>query len=122
MVYSMLIDYFPLILTIIFGFGFGVLFMYLSEFLGAKRSTKGKSTTYESGMVPYGTARDRFSVKFYMVAVSFIIFDIEVVFLYPFAVQFKQMGLPGIIAMSIFIFVLLLGYFYEKRKGGFEWD
>ena len=118
----MLIDYIPLIITIIFGFGFGVMFMYLSEFLGARRSTKGKTTTYESGMIPYGTAQDRFSVKFYMVAVSFIIFDIEVVFLYPWAVQFKQMGLPGIVAMSFFIFVLLLGYFYEKRKGGFEWD
>lgn len=118
----MLIDYIPLIITIIFGFGFGALFMYLSEYLGARRSTKGKITTYESGMVPFGTARDRFSVKFYMVAVSFIVFDIEVVFLYPWAVRFKEMGVPGIAAMGIFIFVLLLGYFYEKRKGGFEWD
>lgn len=118
----MLIDYIPLIITIIFGFGFGVMFMYLSEYLGARRSTKGKITTYESGMIPHGTARDRFTVKFYMVAVSFIVFDIEVVFLYPWAVRFKEMGAPGIVAMGIFIFVLLLGYFYEKRKGGFEWD
>ncbi len=118
----MIIDYIPLIFTILFGFGFGLMFMKLSEWLGARRSTKGKVTTYESGMIPYGTARDRFSVKFYMVAVSFIIFDIEVVFLYPWAVQFKKMGVPGIAAMGIFFLILLFGYFYELRKGGFEWD
>ncbi len=97
-------------------------FLKLSEWLGARRTTSEKFTTYESGMIPFGNARDRFSVKFYMVAMSFIIFDIEVVFLYPWAVQFKEMALPGIIAMAIFILVLLLGYFYEKKKGGFEWE
>lgn len=114
--------YLPLLITVIFGFGFGLIFLKLSEWLGARRATPEKYSTYESGMIPFGNARDRFSVKFYMVAMSFIIFDIEVVFLYPWAVQFKEMAAPGIIAMAIFILILLLGYFYEKKKGGFEWE
>jgi NADH-quinone oxidoreductase subunit A len=118
----MVIDYIPLIIMLVFGFAFALIFMILSEWLGARRKTKGKLTTYESGMIPFGTARDRFSVKFYMVAVSFIVFDIEVVFLYPWAVQFKQLGLPAISAMAIFFLVLFFGYFYELRKGGFEWE
>ena len=79
--------YLPLIFMLIFGFGVAVAFMFLSEWLGARRETDGKKSTYESGMPPRGTARDRFSVKFYMVAVSFIVFDVEVVFLYPWAVS-----------------------------------
>jgi len=103
-------------------FGFAVLFLVLSEWLGARRATKEKETTYESGMEPVGTARERFSVKFYMVAVSFIVFDIEVVFLYPWAVQFRSLGLAAFISMMIFVVILFVGYFYELRKGGLDWD
>ncbi len=115
-------QYLPLIFILVFGFGVGLIFMVLSEWLGARRKTKAKQTTYESGMPIFGTARDRFSVKFYMVAVSFIVFDIEVVFLYPWAVRFKELGLTVFIAMAIFIFILFAGYFWEVRKGGLEWD
>jgi NADH-quinone oxidoreductase subunit A len=73
-------------------------------------------------MVPIRSARERFSVKFYLVAMSFIVFDIEVVFLYPFAVMFNSLGTVAIIAMLIFIIILFIGYFYELRKGGLEWD
>lgn len=118
----MLQSYLPLILMVVFGFGVGVAFLFLSEWLGARRRTEGKATTYESGMPPVGTARERFSVKFYMVAVSFIIFDIEVVFMYPWAVRFNALGLTAFIAMIIFIFVLFAGYYWEYKKGGFEWD
>jgi NADH-quinone oxidoreductase subunit A len=118
----MLENYIPLLVMVVFGFVFAVLFALMSEWLGARRTTKGKQTTYESGMIPFGTARERFSVKFYLVAMSFIVFDIEVVFLYPWAVQFKNFGALPIATMAIFIIVLLAGYFYELRKGGFEWD
>ena len=118
----MLVDYFPLILMVLIGFGFAVLFLILSEWLGARRRTPEKETTYESGMEPVGTARERFSVKFYMVAVSFIVFDIEVVFLYPWAVQFKQLEFAALLSMLIFIFILFAGYYYELKKGGFNWD
>lgn len=73
-------------------------------------------------MIPYGSASDRFSIKFYLTAVSFLIFDIEVVFIYPWAVQLRELGMQGFIAMTIFIVVLLIGLFYEIKKGGLKWD
>lgn len=118
----MIEQYLPLIFMIVFGFIIAVAFMVLSEWLGARRRTYGKQTTYESGMLPHGTARERFSVKFYMVAVSFIVFDVEIVFMYPWAVQFGSLGISAFIAMMIFIAILLAGYFYELKKGGLEWD
>lgn len=115
-------DYLPLIIMIVVGFITAIAFMYLSEWLGARRETEEKQTTYESGMLPRGTARDRFSVKFYMVAVSFIIFDIEVVFMYPWAVQFGALGITAFWAMLVFIVILFAGYYYELKKGGFQWN
>ncbi|GAB5465671.1 MAG: NADH-quinone oxidoreductase subunit A [Candidatus Kapaibacteriales bacterium] len=100
----------------------GVAFVYLSEWLGARRTTAGKQSTYESGMIPIGTAQDRFSIKFYLTAVSFIVFDIEVVFMYPWAVQIRELGYTPFIAMMIFIVILLVGLFYEIKKGGIKWD
>jgi len=81
-----------------------------------------KFTTYESGMDPIRTARERFSVKYYMVAVLFIIFDIEIVFMYPWAVTFRDLGLQGFIVMFVFVFILLVGFYYIWRKGALEWD
>lgn len=118
----MLESYLPLLIMLIIGFSVGLLFMLLSEWLGARRSTAEKQTTYESGMIPRGTARDRFSIKFYMVAMSFIVFDIEVVFMYPWAVKLGDLGMSAFWAMFVFIMVLFVGYFYEFKKGGFEWD
>ena len=118
----MLEEYIPLMFMIIIGFGFAVVFMMASEWLGARRQTYGKGTTYESGMVPKGSARDRFTIKFYLVAVSFIVFDLEVVFLYPWAVQAIELGTGAFIAVLIFISVLLAGLVYEIKKGGLDWD
>ncbi len=118
----MTLEYIPLVFMLVFGFGIATVFMYLSEILGAKRSTKEKNTTYESGMTPFKTARDRFSVKFYLVAMLFLVFDIEIVFMYPWAVQFKQLGSTGFIAMMLFIVLLLSGYIYVIKKGALKWD
>ncbi len=118
----MLIEYIPLILMVVVGFGFAIIFLFAAEWLGARRTTSEKRSTYESGMIPFGNARERFSVKFYLVAVSFIVFDIEVVFLYPWAVQLSELGLTAFIAVIIFIVVLFAGYFYEVLKGGLDWD
>ncbi len=115
-------EYVPLFIMVIVGFVVGLSFTVLSEILGAKRTTKEKGTTYESGMIPFGTARERFSIKFYMVAVSFIVFDIEVVFMYPWAVQLRELGVQGLLAMSTFIIILLAGLYYEIKKGGLRWD
>jgi NADH-quinone oxidoreductase subunit A len=120
--FNILWDYLPLIIMVLLGLFFGVQFVLLSEILGARRGTKGKQTTYESGMVPIGTAQERFSIKFYMTAVSFIVFDIEVVFLYPWAVQMRDLGIPALVAAIIFIVILLIGLYYEIKKGGMKWD
>lgn len=114
--------YIPLTLMIVLGFSFALLFLALSAWLGARRETPLKTTIYESGMEPVGTARNRFSVKFYMVAVSFIVFDIEVVFLYPYAIQVVELGILPFIGVFLFIIILLIGFYYELKKGGFEWD
>lgn len=118
----MLENYIPIIIMMAGGVLFGFVMMKLNEWLGPKRPTEEKFTTYESGMEPVRSARERFSVKFYMVAVLFILFDIEVVFLYPWAVTFRQLGTMGFITMFVFIFILLIGYYYIWRKGALEWD
>ena len=118
----MLENYIPIFLMIAAGFGFGFVTMKVNEWLGPKRPNAEKLSTYESGMEPVRSAHERISVKYYMVAMLFIIFDIEVVFLYPWAVSFKELGLAGFITMTIFITILLVGFYYIWRKGALEWD
>lgn len=115
-------EYIPLVIMIVFGFGMASLFMYLSEALGARRVTKEKETTYESGMQPFSNAKDRFSVKYFLVAMLFILFDIEIVFMYPWAVQFRQLGSTAFVAMILFMVLLLSGYIYIIKKGALKWD
>ena len=115
-------EFIPLIFMILFGFGMAFLFMLFSEILGARRNTQEKRTTYESGMQPIKTARERFTVKFYLVAMLFLVFDVEIVFMYPWAVQFKELGTNGFVAMLLFIVLLLAGYIYIIRKGALKWD
>lgn len=118
----MLESYVPIFVMIAGGITFGVVMVKLNEWFGPRRPTEEKLTTYESGMEPVRSARERFSVKFYMVAMLFILFDIEVVFLYPWAVSFRQLGLAGFVTMAVFIVILFIGYFYVWRKGALEWD
>ncbi len=77
---------------------------------------------YESGMIPLGDTRERFSVKFYMVAISFIVFDLETIFLVPWAVRMRELGFSAFVAMLLFVAVLSLGLVYEWKKGGLEWE
>jgi len=118
----MIDHYIPIGLLMLFAVSFGIVMSKASEWLGPKNPTEEKLSTYESGMEPIGTARERFSVKFYLVAVLFIIFDVEVVFLYPWAVNFRMLGLYGYVVMFIFIATLLLGFLYVWRKGALEWN
>ena len=118
----MLEAYIPIFVMIAGGVIFGVVMMKLNEWFGPRRPTDEKLSTYECGMEPVRTARERFSVKFYMVAVLFILFDIEVVFLYPWAVSFRQLGVGGYVTMLVFIVILLIGFYYVWRKGALEWD
>jgi NADH-quinone oxidoreductase subunit A len=93
-----------------------------SHKLSAHRPTPEKDMPYESGMIPLGDTRERFSIKFYMVAISFIVFDLETIFLIPWAVRMRELGWGGFVPVLLFVVVLTLGLVYEWKKGGLEWD
>ena len=94
----------------------------LGELFGPKRKSDAKSMPYESGMNPYGEGTRRMPVRFYLIAVLFILFDIEVVFFMPWAVVFRQLKIFGLVEMAIFIIILLVGYVYAWKKGALEWE
>ncbi len=118
----MLIEYFPLIIHITIAVILGFLVVLIGAAFGPKRPTKRKSLPYESGMKPYGPGTRRVSVRYYLIAVLFILFDIEVVFFLPWAVSFKQLGSPALILMSVFVIVLEVAYVYAWKKGALEWE
>lgn len=93
-----------------------------SQILNPRRPTPQKEMPYESGMIPLGDTRARFSVKFYMVAISFIVFDLETIFLIPWAVRMRELGWSAFLAVTMFVVVLAIGLLYEWKKGGLEWD
>ena len=94
----------------------------LGTIFGPKKESAVKSMPYESGMNPYGEGTRRMPIRFYLIAVLFILFDIEVVFFLPWAIVFRQLGLFGLIEMFIFIVILLVGYVYAWKKGALEWE
>ena len=100
----------------------GFIVIVLGSILGPRRPTVRKLQPYESGMTPVGPGQKRMPIKFYLTAVLFILFDIEVVFFLPWAVVFRQLGLFGLIEMAVFIVILLVGYFYAWKKGALEWE
>ncbi|MEY3385625.1 MAG: hypothetical protein RIR53_436 [Bacteroidota bacterium] len=117
-----LVNYVPLMIMVAIGLIFGVSNILLAENLGPRKSTRSKLTTYESGMEPLKSARERFTVKFYLVAMMFILFDIEIVFMYPWAVQFRELGGYGLVSMLLFMVLLFAGYLYVLKKGALKWD
>ena len=118
----MLIDYLPLIILLILSTLVGLLVLFLGRYFGPHRPTEKKGQPYESGMIPYGPGTRQMSVKYYLVAVLFILFDVEVVFFLPWAVAFKKLGLYGLIEMFIFVIILLVGFIYVWKKGALEWE
>ncbi len=118
----MLTQYIPVLILVAFVVVNAIGMLALSQIVSPQRPTQVKSAPYESGMPPLGGTRERFSVKFYLIAMLFIIFDIEVVFLIPWGVAFRQLGLQGLVAMFIFIAVLEVGHAYAWKRGALEWD
>ncbi len=123
----------PVVLLLLIGIGFAVVNIAASIFLGPKRTGPGKEITYESGMVPTGTAHKRFNVRFYIVAMIFLVFDVEIVFFYPWASIFARHvsdsqktggddGMVLLVEMILFVAILLVAYFYAWGKGVFKWD
>jgi NADH-quinone oxidoreductase subunit A len=118
----MIREYATLLLFMIFVVVNGIVFIAASHFLSHRRPTAVKGTPYESGMPPLGSARERFSVKFYLVAMLFIVFDLETVFMYPWAHSFRQLGFFGLVEMGIFMLILAVGYVYLWKRGALEWE
>jgi NADH-quinone oxidoreductase subunit A len=114
--------YFPLLVT--FGIAAVVVFALLTvaSKVGPKSTNPAKAEPFESGNPPKGDARIRFSVRFYLIAMLFLIFDLEVVFLYPWAIYFRQLGIFGLVHMGIFLTILTVGYIYVWKKGALDWD
>jgi NADH-quinone oxidoreductase subunit A len=115
-------DFIPIIFQIIVALGFVVVTLVATHFLGPKRKTKDKLSTFEAGVKSIGNARQPFSIKYFLVAILFVLFDIEVIFMYPWAVNFKELGWDGVIAMFIFMATLLLGFIYIIKKKALDWN
>jgi NADH-quinone oxidoreductase subunit A len=120
---STLSEYLPILLLAVLAFLFAALSLFVSSILRPNRPTPAKLMPYESGIVPERLPRgERFSVKFYVVAMLFIIFDIETIFLFPWAVGFRRLGLFGLVEMAIFIGLVFVAYLYVWRSGGLDWE
>lgn len=124
-----LYDYLPILLIFVVAAGFAVVNVFISQFIGQRKRTRTKMMPYECGKDPVGTARERFSVKFYLIGMIFILFDIEVIFLIPWAVVFKTLASPSYglrtliyVEMMVFVVLLLAGYVYILKKGAFDWS
>jgi NADH-quinone oxidoreductase subunit A len=118
----MLFDYWPIAILVAMTTILAGAIIVLGRLLGPNRQTPRKSQAYESGMQPIGPGTRQMPVRFYLVAVLFILFDIEVIFLLPWAVVFRKLGWFGLIEVSVFLIILLVGYAYAWKKGALEWD
>src|SRR5690349_4735224 len=114
--------YFPLVVQIVIAAAVAGALVFLSTFLGKRFRGRAKDMPYESGMRPIGSARERFSVKYYLVAIVFILFDIEAIFLYPWAVVYRELKLFAFFEMLLFIVLILAGFFYIWKKGALDWS
>lgn len=115
-------SYVPVLIQSAVAFGFVATVLGLTHLLGPSRGGKTKEENFECGIEGQGNARMPVSIKYFMTAILFVLFDVEVIFFYPYAVNFKAMGLHGFIAVLIFVTVFLLGFFYVLKKGALEWD
>ncbi|HRH01607.1 MAG TPA: NADH-quinone oxidoreductase subunit A [Bacteroidia bacterium] len=119
---SVLLDYFPIALMAIVALGFVLLVMALTHWMGPKRKSKIKLESFECGIESQGNARMPFSIKYFLVAILFVLFDVEVIFMYPWAVNFKELGMLGFVEMLLFISFLLVGFYYIIKKGALKWE
>jgi NADH-quinone oxidoreductase subunit A len=115
-------DYLPILLMFLLAAGFVGLTMVVTHLLGPKRKTKIKLESFECGIESKGNARQAFPIKYFLVAILFVLFDVEVIFMYPWAVNFKEFGVQGFIEMLLFVALLLVGFFYIIKKKALEWE
>jgi len=116
------IDFIPILMQLGLAAGFVGATIFISSLLGPKRSSVNKDKNFESGIESIGNARTPFSVKYFLVAILFVLFDIEVIFMYPWAVNFKEMGVDGLWKMGIFLFIVVVGLLYEMKRKALDWE
>jgi NADH-quinone oxidoreductase subunit A len=119
---AMLDQYFPILLFIVFGLGLGALMISAGRFVSPNRPDAEKLSPYECGFEAFEDARMKFDVRYYLVAILFILFDLEIAFLFPWAVVLQDIGLFGFSAMMLFLLILIVGFIYEWKKGALEWE
>jgi NADH-quinone oxidoreductase subunit A len=115
-------DYTPIIIQFFFALGFVGLTMLVTHMIGPKRKSKVKDEAFECGIEPQGNARNPFSVKYFLTAILFVLFDVEVIFMYPWALNFRELGMFGFVEMILFISLLLVGFIYIIKKGTLDWE
>ncbi|MGH8704883.1 MAG: NADH-quinone oxidoreductase subunit A [Burkholderiales bacterium] len=118
----MLAEYFPILLFILVGIAVGVAPVVLGALLGPRRPDPEKLSPYECGFEPFEDARMKFDVRYYLIAILFILFDLEIAFLFPWAVVINEIGLFGFVSMMVFLGILVVGFIYEWMKGALEWE
>jgi NADH-quinone oxidoreductase subunit A len=119
---SLPVDYLPIFLQFLFAMGFVVTTMVGTHFLGPKKKTAHKLESFECGIESVGNARTPFSVKYFLTAILFVLFDVEVIFMYPWAVNFRELGLFGFVEMLVFMVFLLFGFFYVIKRKALDWE
>ncbi len=118
----MLDNYIPVLIFIVVGLGLGTLMILAGSILGPHRPDSEKQSPYECGFEAFEDSRMKFDVRYYLVAILFIIFDLEIAFLFPWAVVLDEIGMFGFLAMMVFLAILVVGFIYEWRKGALEWE
>ena len=116
------IDYLPVVLQLVVAIGFVAFMLAATHLLGPKRPTTGKLINFESGIPSVGNARQPMAIKYFLVAILFVLFDVEVIFLYPWAVNFRGLGMDGFLQMIVFMAMLMLGFYYVIKKGILNWE
>ena len=118
----MLAEYLPSLLFLLVATGIGISLMVIGRFLGPRRPDAQKLSPYECGFEAFEDARMKFDVRYYLVAILFILFDLEIAFLFPWAVSLREVGMTGFVAVLIFLGILLVGFVYEWKKGALDWE
>jgi NADH-quinone oxidoreductase subunit A len=119
---SSAVNYLPIVLQVIFAIGLVATIIFGSDLLGPKRKTQDKLQNFESGIEIQGNARQPMAIKYFLVAILFVLFDVEVIFFYPYAVNFRELGWDGFIAVMMFVGFFLAGFIYIFKKGALKWE
>ena len=115
-------NYLPIVIQLVVAIGFVVFMMSVTHLLGPKRRTSDKLANFESGIESVGNARQPMAIKYFLVAILFVLFDVEVIFFYPYAVNFKALGKEGFLAVLMFVAFFLLGFIYIRKRGALDWE